>query len=206
MAARYYDPTTAQFLTRDPLAAVTRSAYGYAAGDPLDTSDPTGLVSCRPGQNGGGCVGGSPLPPGFDTWAQFQPHMNAERASNACQGAQFRADYQETLDGLHALQAAQAAVDAAQARVDYYTRQIANDQWSKEVDLYNRYKNPIQDAVQIGKNAYYCAKGGLPLGAAGAAYGSEGGPLGAAAGGAGGFIAGCVLGVVVKSVPLPVLP
>jgi hypothetical protein len=41
--ARYYDPSTAQFLTRDPLEATTGSAYGYAAGAPLDASDPSGL-------------------------------------------------------------------------------------------------------------------------------------------------------------------
>ena len=45
LRARYYDPATAQFLTRDPLEARTRSAYGYADGDPLDAADPTGLCS-----------------------------------------------------------------------------------------------------------------------------------------------------------------
>jgi hypothetical protein len=41
--ARYYDPSTAQFLTRDPLEALTGSPYGYVAGDPPDGSDPSGL-------------------------------------------------------------------------------------------------------------------------------------------------------------------
>jgi RHS repeat-associated protein len=45
LRARYYDPVTAQFLTRDPLEAVTRSAYGYVDGDPLNGADPAGLVS-----------------------------------------------------------------------------------------------------------------------------------------------------------------
>ena len=44
--ARYYDPTTAQFLTRDPLESITRAPYGYASSDPLDEIDPTGLDSC----------------------------------------------------------------------------------------------------------------------------------------------------------------
>jgi RHS repeat-associated protein len=43
--ARYYDPTTAQFLTVDPLAAATGSAYGYAGGNPLNASDPSGLIT-----------------------------------------------------------------------------------------------------------------------------------------------------------------
>ena len=42
LRARYYDPTTAQFLTRDPLEARTHSAYGYVGGDPLNAIDPTG--------------------------------------------------------------------------------------------------------------------------------------------------------------------
>ena len=32
-----------QFLSRDPLVALTRSPYGYVAGNPLNMSDPTGL-------------------------------------------------------------------------------------------------------------------------------------------------------------------
>lgn len=43
LRARYYDPTTAQFLTRDPLEVLTRSAYGYAGNDPINQTDPTGL-------------------------------------------------------------------------------------------------------------------------------------------------------------------
>jgi hypothetical protein len=39
----YYDPATAQFLSRDPAVATTRSAYGYAAGNPLNSTDPSGL-------------------------------------------------------------------------------------------------------------------------------------------------------------------
>jgi RHS repeat-associated protein len=41
---RYYDPTTGQFLTRDPLTPLTRDPYGYAANSPLNYTDPTGLL------------------------------------------------------------------------------------------------------------------------------------------------------------------
>jgi hypothetical protein len=44
--ARYYDPTTAQFLTVDPKVATTLSPYGYVQGDPLNGTDPTGLDNC----------------------------------------------------------------------------------------------------------------------------------------------------------------
>lgn len=43
LRARYYDPTTAQFLTVDPLAAATGARYSYASGNPITGADPTGL-------------------------------------------------------------------------------------------------------------------------------------------------------------------
>lgn len=45
LRARYYDPTTGQFLSRDPKDVRTRSAYGYALGDPINGSDPSGQFS-----------------------------------------------------------------------------------------------------------------------------------------------------------------
>jgi len=44
LRARYYDPATGQFLSRDPLVALTGSAYGYVAGNPLNGADPSGLT------------------------------------------------------------------------------------------------------------------------------------------------------------------
>lgn len=44
LIARYYDPTTGQFLTVDPDVATTLSPYGYVDGDPVNASDPTGLL------------------------------------------------------------------------------------------------------------------------------------------------------------------
>ena len=43
VSARYYDPSTGQFLTVDPLVAATLSPYGYVSGDPINASDPEGL-------------------------------------------------------------------------------------------------------------------------------------------------------------------
>jgi RHS repeat-associated protein len=43
LRARYYDPATAQFLSRDPLATVTWDAYGYVGRNPLNLVDPAGL-------------------------------------------------------------------------------------------------------------------------------------------------------------------
>jgi len=44
LRARYYDPTTGVFLTRDPLASITRSQYSYARNSPLDYIDSSGLL------------------------------------------------------------------------------------------------------------------------------------------------------------------
>jgi RHS repeat-associated protein len=65
LRARYYDPTDSQFLTVDPMVDQTRAWYTYAAGDPLDNSDPTGLHLCYDNDVNSACDGyaGSPSPP-----------------------------------------------------------------------------------------------------------------------------------------------
>lgn len=40
---RYYDPTTGQFLSVDPLADMTGTPYAFTGGDPVNGSDPAGL-------------------------------------------------------------------------------------------------------------------------------------------------------------------
>jgi RHS repeat-associated protein len=48
LRARYYEPSTGQFLTVDPLNALTRQPYAYGASDPLNRWDPTGLCNANP--------------------------------------------------------------------------------------------------------------------------------------------------------------
>ena len=43
LRARYYDPATGQFLTRDPIASITQEPYAYVGGNPLNVGDLTGL-------------------------------------------------------------------------------------------------------------------------------------------------------------------
>ncbi len=45
LRARYYDPGTGGFLTRDPAAAVTGAAYDFASDNPANFSDPSGLAT-----------------------------------------------------------------------------------------------------------------------------------------------------------------
>ena len=66
MRARTYDPTTAQFLTVDPLDAITGAPYNYGGDNPVNEQDRTGLGDelelCYPGGcislGGGGGTGG----------------------------------------------------------------------------------------------------------------------------------------------------
>ncbi|MGH9280258.1 MAG: RHS repeat-associated core domain-containing protein [Acidimicrobiales bacterium] len=50
LRARYYDPATGQFISRDPLEPITGTPYAYAGNDPLNFTDPSGLVRI-PGTN-----------------------------------------------------------------------------------------------------------------------------------------------------------
>jgi hypothetical protein len=45
LRARYYDPTTAQFITVDPAFTTTLAPYSYASDNPINMIDPLGLCS-----------------------------------------------------------------------------------------------------------------------------------------------------------------
>jgi len=74
--ARYYDPDLARFISEDPIGlAGGLNPYTYAANDPVNNTDPTGLKECTPeqikngwhsvkvGENEFECMSGSSLPP-----------------------------------------------------------------------------------------------------------------------------------------------
>ena len=42
LRARWYDPTTGQFMSRDPALGATEQPYAYAGNDPVNFTDPTG--------------------------------------------------------------------------------------------------------------------------------------------------------------------
>jgi len=58
LRARYYDSSTAQFLSVDPATATTHEPYGYALNSPLNGGDPSGLciasIQCQIDPSGDG--------------------------------------------------------------------------------------------------------------------------------------------------------
>jgi RHS repeat-associated protein len=46
LRARAYDPSTAQFVSADPIEAITGQPYTYAADNPFNALDPSGLSAC----------------------------------------------------------------------------------------------------------------------------------------------------------------
>ena len=57
LRAREYDPSTAQFLSVDPIVAVTQAPYNYAGDNPVNLADPTGLEAIPvPGPAVAGCA------------------------------------------------------------------------------------------------------------------------------------------------------
>ena len=44
LRARFYDTSSGQFISRDPVIAATREPYAYAGDSPLDATDPRGLA------------------------------------------------------------------------------------------------------------------------------------------------------------------
>jgi RHS repeat-associated protein len=67
LRARSYDPVTGQFMSRDPLAALTGAPYSYAMNNPASGSDPSGLCNMNIFSGSfwteGNCISESPLNP-----------------------------------------------------------------------------------------------------------------------------------------------
>jgi RHS repeat-associated protein len=60
LRARFYDPGTGQFLSRDPVEELTRQPYSYGQQNPLNLVDPSGLLGEL---TAGGCVAGEAIEP-----------------------------------------------------------------------------------------------------------------------------------------------
>lgn len=69
MQARWYDPQSAQFISRDPMVDQTLQPYAYAADNPTNSSDPTGLCNSKRDRY--------KVKEGYDSWAHRHPKLHA---------------------------------------------------------------------------------------------------------------------------------
>ncbi|HST68755.1 MAG TPA: RHS repeat-associated core domain-containing protein [Solirubrobacterales bacterium] len=83
LRARFYDPATAQLLTRDPMEGLTGQPYAYASSNPLHYSDPTGMTAAA-ATGAAGCAAG---PAGCAAGAAAGAAATACAASAACRDA-----------------------------------------------------------------------------------------------------------------------
>jgi hypothetical protein len=73
MINRYYDPSTGQFISVDPMLNETDQAYAYAGDDPVDGVDPTGLCTLPNGTYyPGNCASNGPQAIAAENWTQSQ--------------------------------------------------------------------------------------------------------------------------------------
>ena len=73
LRARYYDPSTQQFLTVDPLVDATGQPYAYAAGTPVNSVDPTGQIAWELAFAAAGALVGG----GLDAFKQYEQNCGS---------------------------------------------------------------------------------------------------------------------------------
>ncbi len=115
LRARYYDPTTSQFLTVDPFVSQTQEPYGYTRGNPVNATDPLGLWPWD-----GKCVDLGALP-GVDDDPECETLRESEggTAQGIQRGAEMYADdlsnYSAGVAGVCAVGAVVSAASVAAA-------------------------------------------------------------------------------------------
>jgi RHS repeat-associated protein len=110
LRARWYDPATGRFLTRDPLLRLSGDPYGYSWNSPLAYRDPGGAWPL-PAITGaiGGIVGGIAGGAGYGidvltsdrdwSWREFGANTAGGAAGGAAAGACFGASFNPVLCG-----------------------------------------------------------------------------------------------------------
>jgi RHS repeat-associated protein len=77
---RYYEPSTGQFISVDPLVIQTAQPYAYTGGDPVNLSDPSGMCNPNKSSNKWICVATNSLYQDSDpTLEVYKPFYNAVR-------------------------------------------------------------------------------------------------------------------------------
>ena len=81
MRARWYEPETGAFTTRDPAFALTDTAYGYSGDDPVNNNDPSGFETVTGGTQQSNCT--YPAGSGVRLAAEITPIGQASRLGDA---------------------------------------------------------------------------------------------------------------------------
>jgi RHS repeat-associated protein len=134
MRARYYDPSTGQFLTVDPLVGETQQPYSYTAGDPVNATDPSGqdLLS-NIGNAAAGILGGATGGLSNDALGVFGIHPDTcssayQDASHAGLAAAFFIPGDDLLAGAEFADDAVSAADDGASAIDQAASKVP-DEW-----------------------------------------------------------------------------
>jgi RHS repeat-associated protein len=145
LRARVYDPATAQFLSSDPLKAITGEPYAYAGDNPLNASDPTGLIFGISGtpsweELGEGVAGwGDTLTFGATNWAREELGINNV---DSCSGAYQAGGYA----GL-----ATAALIPGEGEVEFGAEGISlSAKIAGQMEARGWTEESIQEAIKVG--------------------------------------------------------
>ncbi len=104
---RYYDPTTGQFLSRDPDVATTHQPYEYAGDDPANLTDPTG----------DSCAGGPTTATALEAFADAYQGYQLQQLAAAAAGYQLE-QYAAAVEGAsHASQKLNNSASPAQQKL-----------------------------------------------------------------------------------------
>jgi RHS repeat-associated protein len=189
LRARTYDPSTAQLLTIDPAASLTRAPYTYAGDNPINTADPTGLWAPKDAQNA---------------------IENSEAASEFCETAaeqrEFRRDERAQTREEEEMGAEERAREGREANLKRLKEQVARENYKEQQELAREGSGWPDVVVKAAKAVGGCLVGGDVGMVGGGAVGAEvGGPAGALTGAGVGGVVGCVSGAV-GAVAAPVNP
>jgi RHS repeat-associated protein len=155
LRARYFDPASGQFLSRDAAVSVTRSPYGYVSGNPLNATDPSGLGGVDDAELQGGV-------PVFGI-SEVEAEMAQRDAIGEARSMQEDAQAQAEADAAtyEANSAEECAQASAQAEIRGYTRHGLNQAISREGvgvaprAIYDAVNNPLKVVPQGNGTTMY---------------------------------------------------
>lgn len=183
LRARLYDPATGQFLSRDPIVAATRSAYGYVGGSPLNSRDPWGLDPAFTYYAQG------PRPAGMSEqdWASYQAVVTGVNQQTCLEEVGYRTGVGQRAEA-DALEQRIASLNAWREHAD-----AANSNPGMLSDLWSSKSFDPKVFASVVYNGAGCVAG-VEAGAVAGAYTTVWLGAGATAGAVVGGAVGCVVG------------